>query len=271
MKRNDGREVDFQHVGASAWKRFWLYWWVVPRAQWDLLDVEYQIYVFQLFHGDRRTKIIHYTTITLIAFFHLVFFAQWPLWTGAPVFASWAVVYGVFVVALHARPYLTRGLSALWLGLCGLLVVMGLGATSYYQLTRVPGAAWYAPTSLAANPLLWIYVFSLIETISHSLEPVPPYSHNHDRWLSPAEFRKEGGVWLALGALAMPTLFTFTSFFSNPRSLSTVVLRVMMAAGYRRELRDSIDAAVAAEWRSGQPWMHSVPRLELPPQAGATD
>lgn len=258
--RSDGREVDFQHRGASPWRRFWLYMWVVPRAQWDLLDVEYQIYVFQLFHGDRRTKIVHYTTITLIAFFHMVFFAQWPLWAGAPPLANGALVYGLLVAALHARPYLTRGLAALWAATCGLLGVMGLGATAYYQWARAPGGSWYAPTSLATNPLLWIYVFSFVETLSHGLEPVPPYSHGKDRWLSPAEFRREGGVWLALNAVAMPTLFTFTSFFSNPRSLSTVVLRAMMTAGYRTDLRDSIDAIVAAEWSSGQPWMHSVPR-----------
>lgn len=269
MKRSDGREVDFERPGAYSWRRFWLYWWVVPRAQWDLLDVDYQLYVFQLFHVDRRTRITHYTTILLIAFFHLVFFAQWPLWAGAPPLASGALVYGLLLAALHALPCFARGLHVLWIAICGLLAVMGLGATSYYQWARVPGGPWYAPTSLAANPLVWIYVFSFLETLSHSLEPVPPYSHDKGRWLTPEEFRREGGGWLVLGAVAMPTLFTFTSFASNPRSLLAVVLRVMMAAGYRRDLRDSIDAAVAAEWRSGQPWMHSVPRGELRP-AGRT-
>jgi hypothetical protein len=62
-----------------------------------------------------------------------------------------------------------------------------------------------------------------------------------------------------LAGLSTPTIFTLASLASNPRTLPMVLLRLMLAVGYRRDLQESTEAVVAAEWRSGQPRIHRVP------------
>ncbi len=251
--------MNFLHPDASPLRRFWLYWWVVPRAQWDLFDLPYQLYTFDLFHGDRRTRLTHFVTIPAIMLFSLALLARWPLWPGAPALLTAATAYAAGVALVHLPWCLARSLPALWLVTTGVLAVLGLGGTAFHRWTAVPGGPWYAPGPLAANPLLWIYLLGLVETLSHSLEPVPPYTNGQGRWMSPAEFRRTGGVRTLLAGLATPTIFTLASLASNPRTLAMVVLRAMLAAGYRRELGEATRAVVAAEWRSGQPRIHRVP------------
>jgi hypothetical protein len=253
---------DFHHPGASALRRFVLYWWVVPRVQWALFDLDYQLYVFALFHGDRRTRTIHYTTIFGISFFILAFLARWPLYAGAPAGVSVALAYAAAVALVHLPWCLACGVLPVWIGTAALLAGQWLGATAYDRWTRLPGAPWYAPTaSIATNPLVWIYVLSLVETASHGLEPVPPYNSGKARWVSSEEFKREGGAWVVVAGLCTPTLFTLTSLLSNPRSLPTaLVWRILALFGYRGAQRRAIAEMVAAEWRAGQPRLHSAPQ-----------
>jgi hypothetical protein len=248
-------------VMAGSWlRRLWLYIWVVPRAQWDLFDVDYQIYVFRLFHREQRTIVIHYITILAIMLFSLAFLSQWPLFDGAPRFVNMGAGYALAVALLHLPWCLSRGLYGLWLGTAATLTALSLGGTIYLERMAIAGGSWWEPTALWANPLLWVYVFALAETVSHALEPVPPYTTGAGRWMSNEEFRRQGGKSALFAAIATPTIFTLVSFLSNPRSIPMVVLRLSARAGYQRALVDEMDAVARDEWRSGQPHMHSVPK-----------
>lgn len=250
---------DWIHPDASwAW-RAWMYSWVVPRAQWDLHDVEYQIYTFDLFHQDWKTKWIHRATIPGILLATFAFLAQWPLWEGAPAALNAGSIYAAGVALLHLPAAARRGMIPLWVATAATIAALFAAGTAWHGLAAVPGAPWYAPTALIANPLLWMYALSLVETASHGLEPVPPYNNGTDRWMTPAEFRSSGGRWTVLAGFATPTIFTVVSFLSNPRSIAQVVLEAMFTLGYRRELQQKVAAAVASEWRLGQPRMHWVP------------
>jgi hypothetical protein len=233
-------------MAMSALRRFWYYWWVVPRAQWDVFDLDYQLYTFALFHRDLRTKLIHATTIPTIMLLSLLLLARWPLYPGAPVWLNAALVYAAVVAIAHLPWCLMHRLLGLWL-----LTAATLGLLCW--------AGGLLRETSAAFALIAIYVVGLMETGSHGLEPVPPYNNGQDRWMSPREFRAKGGVWVLLAALATPTIFTLASLLSNPRTFPMVLLQLMNLLDYRRDLKTRTDRWVEAEWRTGRPRMHEVP------------
>ena len=77
---------------ASLLRRILYWWWVVPRTQWDFDDLDYQLYTFEVFHTDWRSKLAHDVTIPAIAFFCMVFLASSTSragrWPTAPWFMS---------------------------------------------------------------------------------------------------------------------------------------------------------------------------------------
>jgi hypothetical protein len=233
-------------VEAAGWLRtLWLYIWVVPRAQWDLFDVDYQVYIFRIFHRELRTRIIHYITIPAIMFFSLAFLVRFPLWPGAPRWCTAATAYAGVTALLHLPWCWKQRVPGLWLATAAELALFWIVAT----LMPVP------------HPILGMYVFALAETVAHALEPVPPYTTGAGRWMSNAEFRRGPLGSKILAGLATPTVFTLVSFLSNPRSIPMPILRISSRLfGYQRQLVGRIDEVAAREWRSGQPHMHSVPQ-----------
>jgi hypothetical protein len=230
----------------SGIRRFWLYWWVIPRVQWDLLDLDYQLYTFALFHRDRRTKLIHSFTIPAIMFCSLLLLERWALPAGGPAWLNAALVYAAVVALVHLPWCLLHRLAGLWLFTAATLSLL------YW-------AVHWLPEPSVAAALIAIYVLGLVETSSHGFEPVPPYNNGEGRWMSPQEFRRKGGVWAVIATVSTPTIFTFASLFSNPRTFPMVLLGIMNRFGYRRDLRTKADRWVDAEWSTGRPRMHEVP------------
>ena len=240
-------------------KAFFLFWWIVPRVQYDLLDVEYQLYTFEIFHRDYRTKLAHYVTIPAIAFFTMALLAQFAP-PGAPLGANGALLYAGLVSALHLGWTIRRGLWQAGAFTAFVLLAMVVPATCFYEATRVTGAPWYAPTPTLANPLLWIYVFAFLETLSHALEPIPPHVSGQDRWQSHAEFWQRGGLFRIAAVAGVPTLHTVVSLVSNLHLVPTMVLRIMFSTGYLPGREDEIRAAVAREIATGNPEIDRFPR-----------
>ncbi|HLT37743.1 MAG TPA: hypothetical protein VK034_15725 [Enhygromyxa sp.] len=238
-------------------RRFVYWWWIVPRVQYDFEDLDYQLYTFEIFHQDWRAKLAHYVTIPAITFFSLAFLAQFHL-VGAPL-ASAAAVYVALLGIVHLRWCRRTRQLRLWAVTMATLVALAVAATAWFQARAIPDAPWYAPTSLAANPLLWIYVFGLIETLSHMFEPVPPHATGCDRFMEMDEFWRDGGRWRIAGVLGLPTLYTLTSLVSNIHLLPTLVLHMLASAGLERAYVREIVELAEAQWISRQPIIDQVP------------
>lgn len=246
---------------APLWRRFVHWWWIVPRVQYDLADLDYQLYTFEIFHQDWRAKLAHYVTIPAIAFFSLAFLAQFHP-TGAPLLNA-AMAYVALLGLIHLRWCWRTKQLRLWAVTMATFAAMAVLATSWFAARAIPDAPWYAPTRLAANPLLWIYVFGLIETLSHVFEPVPPYATGCDRFMEMREFWREGGAYRIAGVIALPTLYTVTSLVSNIHLMPTFVLRVLASAGLERAYVREIEELAAAQWSSRQPTIDRVPERRL--------
>ncbi len=245
--------------GKNFLKRFFLYWWVVPRVQWDFFDLMYQLYTFEIFHQDWRTKLAHYFTIPAIAHFTMVFFAQWQLDSHAP-FINGALIYALVMAIIHLLWAIPRQVWHAGVVTAFFLLVLWLNATCFYEVVKVPNAPWYAPTVAVANPLLWIYVFGLLETLSHTFEDIPPYVNGKDRWESRDTFLRHGGWWRIAGFVSFPTLFTIVSIVSNLHLLPTMILKIMFSVGYRPAIFNRVQNTVDAEVATGNPVIHVFPQ-----------
>jgi hypothetical protein len=239
----DARALGYRAESPLA--NFLLFWWVVPRVQYDLDDVDYQLYTFELFHRDWRTRAIHYVTIPGIAFFVMALLADVMV---GPI--SGAIAYAAILSAIHLRWCSRRGLFALGLVTAAVLALGCVAADAYAQ---------WAASRPSAHPLVWIYALSLAETLSHAWEPIPPPANPERRWLRLAEFVRRGGPsrWALLASV--PTLHTIVSFVSNVHLVPTVVAQVMFAAGYRRDLVDRVRATLDAELAQGAPNIRIFP------------
>lgn len=254
------RPHESEFEAAPLWRRFIYWWWIVPRVQYDFEDLDYQLYTFEIFHQDWRAKLAHYVTIPAIAFFSLAFLSQFHV-EGAPLLSA-AMVYVALLGLVHFRWCQRTKQLRLWAVTMAAFAIMAVLATSWFQARAIPDAPWYASTSLAANPLLWIYVFGLIETLSHMFEPVPPYATGCDRFMEMHEFWRVGGAYRIAGVIALPTLYTFTSLISNIHLMPTFVLHVLASAGLERAYVREIEELALAQWRSRQPVIDRVPERD---------
>jgi len=246
--------------GKNFLKRFLLYWWVVPRVQWDFLDLMYQLYTFEIFHRDWKTKLAHYLTIPAIANFTMVFLAQWQLEGYAPFVINGALIYALVMATIHLLWAIPRQVWHAGVVTAFFLLVLWLNATCFYEVVRVPSAPWYAPTVAAANPLVWIYVFGLLETLSHTFEEIPPYVNGKERWEPRYTFLRHGGWWRIAGFVSLPTLFTIVSIVSNLHLLPTMILKIMFSVGYKPGIFKRLQNTVDAEVATGNPVIHVFPQ-----------
>jgi hypothetical protein len=244
----------------GALRRFWLWWWVAPRIQYDLADVEYQAYAFELFHRRFLTRLVHYFTVPGISLCLCVFGAHFSLWSGSPRWANGALAFAAAASLLHAVWCARRGLWPVAIATIAVLVAMWLGGTAIAMRTALPGARWFHPTgALATNPLVGAYALALIETTSHYLEPVPPPITASWRWMSMLDFLRRGGRHVWYGLFGYPTFFTMTTFISNLHLLPLMVIRLLARFGYRRDVDEDMRARAIEQHRLGDPIYLEVP------------
>lgn len=243
---------------ARRLKAFIRFWWVIPRVQWDLVDVEYQLYTFELFHRDVKTKLAHYVTIPSVSFFSMVFWAQFAP-KQAPFGVHGGLAFAVLLSALHLAWSIRRGIWVVGAATTFVLLAMVVPATCFYEVMRVPGGPWYAPTIAAANPIMWIYLWGFLETLSHGIEPIPPHIGGEPRWQSHEEFWSKGGLWRYAAIAGAPTLHTITSLASNLHLLPTMVMRIMFSAGWLPALDAKIRAAIDREVQTPNPEIDRYP------------
>lgn len=251
-------ETEAHARALSPVQRFLHWWWVVPRVQTDLADLDYQLYTFEVFHQDWRNKAIHYLTIPAIAFFCMVWASCWSL-PGLP-WLNGGLLYVALVAAVHARWSWRPGLRTLWATTTVSLALLWPVATVWAMVGAAEDPTLLAPTHLSMNPLLWIYAFAFLETLGHAFEPVPPHSSGSDRFVEMPDFWARGGLWRFLAIPAMPTFFTVTSLVSNLHLYPTFVMRLLASSDHPyREQVEGVRHLAKEQWATGQPPIHQVP------------
>jgi hypothetical protein len=202
--------------------------WIVPECQVRVLSLDYQEHLFRLFHHHRLNRLSHYIGIPM---------AIATMYAALP--APMAFGVAAAIVLLHAAIAVRY---RLWV-MCAVAVAVqaALGAFSAYVL-----APFYASHSGPwASPWLHIFGWSFLQYSTHALEPrVPePWGRRsmtpRDEWLQQIGLRH-----LLLAALAAVP-HVFVEWFSGPRNLFLILLRLARGFGYRPGVLEEMDESLS--------------------------
>lgn len=190
------------------------YLMIAPDAHVRVLDFQYQIVLFELFHRARLTRIIHtvVTPVIIWGFFLLVTAAPF----GGAAFLGLLLIWYLKLdglVGLTAAPLL----GAMWL------------AAEWARGLVPETAAWWGLGVVAAG--------SLLETFSHSVEPLPPPWSGSTGFLSGKAILAPVSLRTRLCTLALGvTIFAALELVSSPRIFAVHLSRGLARLGYRRDL-----------------------------------
>ncbi|MFO8071430.1 MAG: hypothetical protein R6V85_06105 [Polyangia bacterium] len=227
---------------------------VTPLAHFANLSLDFQTYLYLVFHRHPASRVVHLLAMPLIVTSLIAVVARHVAGDTAAIVLS----------ALLAAWYLVQSLTNR-LALFGVFMVVLVAA---YLALGIAWAELAAGAGLWADPLVGFLVFVSVQTFSHAAEPdVPPRVSGTEDWVplprfvfGPKGARHSFPRSLArMGRLGLASLAgAFDEIWGSPRLLPIVVLTLMWKFGYQKERRDEIEALAAAALTSGNPGIDRI-------------
>ncbi len=241
--------------------RAWHVFAVAPYAHTTFMNLDYQAYLYDIFHTTRTARFGHQTCMPPNVFMMIVALMQFS-------FAGFNA--GLILAAVLTAWYVALGVKwrfyAWGLVMAVLMTILYAGAAAYDQTFAYPDAAarpWYDPMPLAYNPFLWMGVFSFLQALSHGPEPkLPPRVTGTGKWQSVPEFilgpsgNRNPPLRMVVNAVrtALQSVYgTIDEWWAAPRLFNIGILEQMWAHGYKPERYAPYDALVKRALASGEP------------------
>jgi hypothetical protein len=243
---------------------------VTPTAHFANLSLDFQAYLFIIFHRRRLSRFTHAVlqplTVIALAAALSAFRLDGPLPAdhAAQIFdlnGAWLV--GVLLAAWYTAQSLFNGMPLL----AAIMSLFSLGSaaagTWIFSVTHGRGGT-DASARIALSPWTWVLGLSFLVMASHILEPlIPPRLNGHVRWapaselfllpeggLRPARDLFRGAVRVVFLGILWGTLNELWAFW---RLTPVSALTGLWALGYQPERRARVAAASAAAIGSGNP------------------
>lgn len=234
---------------------------VVPLAHVTFLNLDYQIYLNQLFHTSAGAWLGHLICIPINV--GLLFYAL-AIHTGGAYFNA-----GLVLLALLATWYvaMARTLSSsLWGGVVlALLGALWAGANAGADRALAHAAEGALPWYL--SPLALIVIVSTLQAGSHLFEEhVPPRANFEDHWVPVREFIWDDPDTTSLGHRLLRLAWTpvgllwgaLDEWWASAKLMPMYTLELLWALGYRTEQRDRFRAQTLEALASGDPSLDFV-------------
>lgn len=214
---------------------------IVPAAHSRILDMRFQIEMYELFHQTLLCRLGHMICTPLVLLGALILASRIEL-AGATVTPA-----SIYVATLAAFAIsLDRRVGAVMIPLLAALLL----------LAHHLGAALGARATPAAIALM--VAGSVFQTLSHMADAVPPPASGAPGWVPTRAWIKSSslGQLIRVGALSA-TAFTLLEFWATFRIWPLQVLHLLLRLGYRPELRRTLHRRVEAifahpeiDWRN---------------------
>jgi hypothetical protein len=227
---------------------------VTPLAHFANLSLDFQTYLYLVFHRHPTSRIVHFLAMPLIVTSLIAVVARHVAGDNA------AIVLSVLLAAW----YLVQSVANRMV-LLGIVMVVLVAA---YLALGIAWARLAEGAGLWADPLIGFLVFVSAQTFSHAAEPdVPPRISGTEDWvplsrfiLGPTGSRHSIARSLAnIGRLVLASLAgAFDEIWGSPRLLPIVVLTLMWKLGYKKKRRNEIVSLAAAALASGNPGIDRI-------------
>ena len=234
----------------SLLARAWAVVAVAPYAHITFFSLDYQAYLYDVFHQTRNARFWHQLCMPIN---NLMIMAA--LMSTTLVGLDGGAIYALLLITWYLAQAIVSRLF-LW-GLLMIPLVGGLylGADLYLHATASLG--W------PASPLLWMLLLSLAQALSHVTEPrLPPRVTAGPQWKTigeflggePASAATLGARAIRLVRLAAQVVWgTVAELWASPRLLPYGVLAQLRRSGYGHGRLAALDDMVQRAIASGQP------------------
>jgi len=209
------------------------YLFIVPEAHVRLNDFQFQVEIYDVFHRRWGSRIGHTVCTPLVMTGIFALLALLPVGPIDSFLGGAPIAHGLAVPAT----LLLLGWFVSIDTLAGMMMVpfMALTLVAAHVLDQVSGV------HALRNGLILVYVSSFFQMLSHGFEEFPPPLSGSYRWVPFRAWLRRVDVPTVLGlVLASTTVYTALECWASPRVWLLQMIKVMMAFGYRPELRQML-------------------------------
>jgi len=185
---------------------------IAPRAQTNIFDLDYQLYLFQLLHQRFVNRWAHYIGIVLspLAYYSL----------GMQL-GHLDLVFLALFAGMHLGMAVKNRLLKLVPLVIALHALLWLIAYVFLQPVMTLSAPWYL------HPVFYIVFWPVVQGITHSLEAkIPPPWGGEKLWAVTREFFAHGSPKMILTAALLFPMYAFLELISTPRLFFVIILRM---------------------------------------------
>lgn len=189
---------------------------VTPLAHVAPLSVDFQTYLYDVFHRHWVSRVAHATAMPLI------------LAAGVGIAAQLHPALGWVCTALVAA---STGAMATSRGMAlpaalGVVATVGCGAL---------GQRWAVGPILGVGPVVGLFLLGLLQTLSHVFEPdVPPRASGSDRWIPVRAYFAAAPVPRVFRSAGMLLAGTCNEIWASSRLLPVVIRELLWRVGWDR-------------------------------------
>jgi hypothetical protein len=237
---------------------------IVPGVQTDFLGILYQIFAFDIAHQGWVPKYVHYFTIPGNVCMTLCFLCQFKVSDRFSEPFDFSI--GFIFASVLAGSYILNGFlkkSTFWgFSTAVSCYLLWMVACLWYHTFKDAEAPWYNPTNhLATNPLVLLYVCSLIEAFSHIIVPqLPPYIVGVNHWYDTVSYFFTGNkFYIFLSLISSVTFSPLVSYISWPHLIGDMSIYTLLTLGYHSRFYEEYSRIVMKAELTGNPALDRIP------------
>jgi hypothetical protein len=169
--QDDDGEQGWDQIPGNCCEKLLKWWLIIPSVQLKFFGLLYQMYTFDIFHQGFLPKFVHFCTIPTNVMLSMCFLAQYSFFGITEGYGAFTVNAGLALMIILVILYMIAGFiahSAPWgLATSGVIFVCWVTGNLWYTIYKTPTNPWYNPTTWPTNPMIWSYVMSFIQALSH--------------------------------------------------------------------------------------------------------
>ena len=226
--------------GRPAWRSNWINTlFIAPRAQTNIFDLDYQLYLFKLLHQVNLNRWSHAIGIALCPLLWYTLGLQlWHL----------DVVFLILFVGMHLGMALKNRLGQLVPIILGLHAFSWLVAFVFLKNILTVTGPWYL------NPVFYLILFPTLQAITHALEEkIPPPWGGEKLWAATRDLILKNPPHIVLLLALLFPMYAFLEFISSPRLFFVVILAVARRFNMIPDWLKQLDNTIETHIREANP------------------
>jgi len=212
---------------------------IAPRAQTNIFDLDYQLYLFELLHQVPINRWTHYIGIAASPVLYYSLGMQW---------GRLDLVFLVLFAGMHLGMALKNRLGRLVPVILGLHGLCWVASALILKDIFTLNGPWYF------NPIFHLILWPTLQAFTHSLEAkIPPPWGGEKLWAATRDLFTKNPPHVILIAVALFPMYAFLEFISTPRLFFVIILRVAQMFNLNPDWLSRLDTTIGTHIKATNP------------------